>query len=679
MNNNQIEQALSQIYGKVEPLTRYGRTTLKTDESSTVREVAGKAFSSYSVSISNVRKEDKGQLPYYVTAVENSERLEEIASRTFKSAYDELSGRLQSWLRANGSSDRALQESDCFNGPQSFGYEYKCSTCDAEGWIQCSGCSGRGFNKCHPCNETGKIECTNCKGIIFSGKVKCKSCNGSGKMNGQRCSACSGKGKIVCPLCQGSLKITHSTCGGRGVLNCSKCKTTGKVPCPTCDGARYFHVLRTVSCGVSNRWRVKFQDAKAEVTQQLINRNLNELRQLAEVTQLIPTADSNSVEREYDFKCLITEVAINAAGEKKEIVGYGPKAYIYDFKNIVSALLKEDLNTLKNAVLKTPLKFWGNPAELVNSTKQFMESKVNVDVDNPSFTGQNIIDAKYANQVKDYLPKALRRIFASKSGTAFLLVPAVLVLFSLAIYFTNLLEMAGLGIFIVPVLAVIITWGILENKIRNNLAVLLNSKVKGASDLLLKKYYVLWTFRAVVFLLTSAVFGIIFAISVAGYSNETTKLKKTDSVETATTTSKSSYQSNSGISKNIAERLNESATVSNENANNVYVSNSNTSSSTSATSNRQEKSSDYGRFRVVTRDESGLNIRKTKDLSSEVVSFVAEGDEVTVLEYDSEFVYIHYDSGRVERGKWCWVEDDNGVRGWAWGHYLTNDPNFVRR
>lgn len=677
--SNQIEQALSQIYGKVEPLTRYGRTTLKTDENSKVREVAGKAFTSYSASISNVRKEDKGQLPYYASAVENSERLEEIASRTYKSAYDEIPRRLQSWLRANGSSDRALQESDCFNGPQTFGYEYKCSTCHAEGWIQCSGCSGRGFNKCRPCNETGKIECTNCKGIIFSGKVKCKPCKASGKINGQRCSACGGKGKIVCPLCQGSLKVKHSACDGRGVLNCSKCKTTGKVTCPTCDGARYFHVLRTVSCTVFNRWRVKFQDAKAEVVQQLINRNLNELRQLAEVTQSTPAANNNSIEREYDFKCLITEVAINAAGEKKEIVGYGPKAYIYDFKNIVSALLKEDLNTLKNAVLKTPLKFWGNPAELVNSTKQFMASKVNVDVDNPSFTGQNIIDAKYANQVKEYLPKALRRIFASKSGTAFLAALAVLVLFSLAIYFTNLLEMAGLGIFIVPVLAAIITWRILENKIRNNLAVLLNSKVKGASDLLLKKYYVLWTFRAVVFLLTSAVFGILFAISVVGYSNETTKLKKTDSVETATITSKSSYQSNSGGAKNIAEKLNEATVASAETTDDDSDSNSNISTSTNTSFNRQEKSSNYGRFRIVTRDESGLNIRKSKGLSSEAISFVAEGDQVTILEYDSDFVYIHYNNGRVERGKWCWVQDDNGVQGWAWGHYLTNDPNFTRK
>ena len=74
-----------------------------------------------------------------------------------------------------------------------------------------------------------------------------------------------------------------------------------------------------------------------------------------------------------------------------------------------------------------------------------------------------------------------------------------------------------------------------------------------------------------------------------------------------------------------------------------------------------------GIYRVKTRNKSGLNIRKAKDLKSDPVTFVPENGEVTIIYFDSQPVIVE---GR--RGKWCWVRAKDGKEGWAWGWHLTN-------
>jgi hypothetical protein len=72
-------------------------------------------------------------------------------------------------------------------------------------------------------------------------------------------------------------------------------------------------------------------------------------------------------------------------------------------------------------------------------------------------------------------------------------------------------------------------------------------------------------------------------------------------------------------------------------------------------------------FMVRTKDKSGLNLRLYKDLDSESVTYVEEGDLVTLLYYDDQYQVVN---GR--KGKWCRVKA-NGKEGWVWGWHITNE------
>lgn len=500
--SNQVELALNQIIGKIEPLTRFDRSSLK-QERSLPRVITGKAFWRFTPSISNHRENHTNRLPYRATAFNSLEELDEAAQQTHKSAYDELPQRIQSWLRINEQTDRELEPSHCFDGPKIFGYEYRCSTCLGEGWVKCPKCKN-GYNDCVPCKTIGHFDCKNCESFWgnVKGMVKCTSCNGKGKKDGQRCQNCQGKGKIECPKCHGRKIIECKPCGGRGKIPCSTCGTTDRVTCSPCDGTGYFHNLRTIECTVNPYWKVDLKDEKLEVVQQLVNRDLSSLRTLASVSQMPPTVQDNIVGREYNFECRITEIVLNIAGTKKEVIGYGDKAKIYDFKNIVSVLLNDDLVTLKRAVAETPPRLWGKPTKLFTATKQFLESEVNIDIDNSTFLTQKIIDKSYIEQVKHSVPDALKRLYAANIGLAFLVTALVPILLFLISYFTGLQEIIGYGVLVAPAIAAIISWILLERRTRDYLTVMFNDSKRKKVDELLKKYYILWKFRGLALVLT---------------------------------------------------------------------------------------------------------------------------------------------------------------------------------
>jgi hypothetical protein len=192
-----------------------------------------------------------------------------------------------------------------------------------------------------------------------------------------------------------------------------------------------------VTCTVEPHWSVQFKDARSEVVSELSRRNLVALRSLATVAQLTPETGPSHVKRQYDFECIITEIVLKVADDTVTLVGYGNKAHIFDFKGIVGLLLNEDLNSLQIAVSNTQICLWGNPEELLKVTKQFLESEVNLDINNPEFLRDRIIDEHYIQQVNTWLPKGLWRLFAPQAGLAFLVTAIVPTLILLLSHFTG--------------------------------------------------------------------------------------------------------------------------------------------------------------------------------------------------------------------------------------------------
>ncbi len=76
----------------------------------------------------------------------------------------------------------------------------KCVTCEGDGEVDCSKCSGTGLlpAKCDECKGTGKLPAPS-----GTGSVECDLCNGRGIVE-SKCQQCFGGGKLVCEACEGS-------------------------------------------------------------------------------------------------------------------------------------------------------------------------------------------------------------------------------------------------------------------------------------------------------------------------------------------------------------------------------------------------------------------------------------------------------------------------------------------
>jgi hypothetical protein len=502
--NNQIELAVGQIINRIEPLTRYGKDSLHT-LSEGVRVTTGRAFWRFSPVISNDREEHTNRLPYHATRVDSSEKLDEVGQRTLQYAYQALPSRIQSWLRTNAGTDRKLEVSHCFDGPRTFGYEYKCSSCLGDGSVRCGRCkNASGYNDCERCSNKGHVDCPKCHSILWgcTGKEKCRGCGGSGKRDGRGCPSCNGKGKVRCGTCLGAKTITCTRCKGAGRLACSSCGATGRVACHPCKQTGYFHVLRTVTCSVPEHFRVDLKDPKSEVVRQLVGRDLESLRKLASVTQRPPTVRDNVVEREYEIECIITEIELQVAGKNLEVIGFGGQAQIFDFKNVVPLLLEADLSALARAVANTRLRLWGSPAELITTTSQFIDSEVNLKIDDSTLLRDKIIDTEYLKRVKTLLPTALGRILSANLGPAFLVTTLSLTATFLICHFMGVREMVGNWVFVAPASAAVPPWMLLERRARHRLRALLGDPKGDKVNGQLHNYYLLWKARALALALT---------------------------------------------------------------------------------------------------------------------------------------------------------------------------------
>lgn len=495
--NNQIDLAFTQVVNRIEPVTRFNRTSFK-PASNNVRKVQGKAHWQFTASISNDREENPKRLPYNATRIDSEEKLNQVAQQTAQAGRDALTTRISAWLNTNEKNDRQLQPSDCFPSPMTFGFEYKHATCSGEGRVRCGGCD-HGYNDCGTCNASGRVACSNCNHWPWgsTGKERCRGCRGSKQVNGMRCGTCNGRGEVTCTVCHGAKSLVCKKCKGERRLVHSTCNGTGWVTCKPCEGSGYFHILRKVTCAVSDRFTVELKDPKSEVVQQLVKRDLVSLRSLASITQEKPQVRENVALREYQFECLITELGLLVNDQKLELVGFGNKAQIFDFKRIASLLLAQDLTQLDQAVAKTSWKLWGTPIDLIKTTRVFLDSEVNLQIDDPKLVTDSVVDRAYVTRVQELLPQALGILMVANLGLAYLGTLLLPVVVFFIWYLAGLQEEIGLLIFVTPAIVGITSWVLLEVRMRNQLRVMLNDKTANKVDPMLHKYHLLWIARGI--------------------------------------------------------------------------------------------------------------------------------------------------------------------------------------
>jgi hypothetical protein len=231
------------------------------------------------------------------------------------------------------------------------------------------------------------------------------------------------------------------------------------------------------------------------------------LREIADVTQLTPVAAADSLVREYHIQCVITEMSVDVSASKIKVIGYGTKGKIFDFKNVVSVLLQDDLSALERGVGEFPLRPWGQRNRLFAVTRQFLESEVNINIDNPKYLKEHIVDRNYIDRAKINIQASLKNLLAADCGLALLLgifAPALIVFIgSLA----GLVEMVGGWIFFIALIAGGVSWSLLERRAVNRISLELHKGKPGKITALLGKYYILWKFRGVALAGSLAVLG----------------------------------------------------------------------------------------------------------------------------------------------------------------------------
>jgi hypothetical protein len=500
-----VELAFDQVVALTEANTRYGKNALSQGDGHE-RVTAGTAFWRYNPSFTVAREERPGVLPSYNTSADSVPALEAAVGRARQAALDELPKRIQTWLRLNAATDRKLQPSDCFDGPKTFGHEFNCPPCQGRGRVECGTCHTRRLIECGGCGGKGQVNCSKCHA---RGDIKCGGCGGKGKMpSGAKCPTCNGRKRLVCPVCNGNKLVGCKKCGTTGKVNCPTCGATGWLTCENCRGTGRRHTLRVLACEVGDEFSVVLKDEKPEVTGHLRSLDLVSLRTLAAVGQTAPVVDGNVVRREYEFECRITEIKLKAADRALELIGYGPRAQIFDFKSVVTVLLEADLKTLKQAVANTPFRPWGSYPALLEATKLSLASKANVERNPANLIKLKLVTPAFVREVQDALGEASERLLFARTGLA-LLVTVLLPAASLAAsIFGGLRAEIGELVFAGPVVVGAAAWALLEHDARRRLMEPFNATAATRMEVILKARYALWKLRGLAFAASVILLGL---------------------------------------------------------------------------------------------------------------------------------------------------------------------------
>lgn len=502
----QVDLAFDQVAELTEAYTRFNKNSLAR-EAGRERTTAGKALWCYAPSFPIKRDDRPGSLSPYATSTDSVAALDSAVERARQSARDALPQRIQSWLRHNAASDRKLQPSHCFDGPKTFGHEFSCTNCKGRGEVECGTCHTERLIMCDKCHGKCQVDCPQCNA---AGDIKCGMCGSKGKMpSGEKCRTCNGRKRLVCSGCNGNKRVGCRKCGATGKLNCPTCGTRGWLPCGPCQATGRRHTLRVLSCEVADAFSVELKDEKAEVVGLLRSLDLGNLRSLAAVSQNAPVVDGSVVQREYEFECAVTEIKLKAADRQLELIGYGPRAQIFDFKSVVAVLLEADLKSLKQAVAGTPFRLWGNYPVLLDATKQSLASKANTEPDPSNLFKLKVVTPAFVQEVQDSLRKALERLLFARAGIALLVTALLPAAAFIASDFGGLRAEIGEWIFAGPVVAGVVAWVLLEREARRCLLEPFNAKAAGRAKVMLKAHHSLWKLRVPAFAVAAILLALV--------------------------------------------------------------------------------------------------------------------------------------------------------------------------
>lgn len=370
-----VAAVVAQVVGVVEPLTRFDRSSLAT-RAGTTETASAAARQRFVAEYRAESSRGTGALPGGVRALGGAAAVRAHLGAFERGERTALSGRLRDWLARHGADPRArVAAADCLAEAAPVGWSWRCETCGGAGSVQCATCRGMRTVQCGGCGGSGRSSCSSCGG---AGRKSCSGCGGTGAVwqavlvqksftnsSGQQeprseweqqrvgCGMCGGRGTLGCDGCGSSGKLTCSTCGATGTVNCMTCGATGSVACGPCAATGTRHEVSRLRCDVIEKTEIAPSSPRAEVTATLEKLSIADLADMASLEPGRAETGDAHAEREFAARIAVTAVTIDAAGRSFEILGYGSPPRVRDFKNVVGALLENDLADLESAVRAT--------------------------------------------------------------------------------------------------------------------------------------------------------------------------------------------------------------------------------------------------------------------------------------------------------------------------------------
>lgn len=514
--STRADRILEQVVDKVEPLTRFDRTSL-TCRGQDERLVKGTATWEARFHLAQSSKSGKGPLPSHVRAVGKGTNLDHAITAEQNKAAAVIASQLKAWAHNKDASDRMPEVGDCFPGPIDLGAQFTCAPCSGQGSTQCRACHGRGETECHNCNGRGKLECNTCHGKRTE---PCPNCRGSVSRYEQKsrsvwhggsnqyitenytelvyCEYCNRRGYIECRGCQGRGEIDCGVCVS-GTMKCPNCQQ-GRIGCEHCAETGATHEIRHLTCSADQNFQVLLTDSDAEVTSRFQSLGLEDLHRLASTRQKLVNYGSTRLIRNYEWDSVITRLCIEADGRSIVLTGFGDSAHVFDFKNIVGLLLQSDVRALQAMLKDTSPHNAIRSAPLLEAIKQCIRSEANVTIasaKDPSqaFGATAIVAADYARVIRATVRSALHHIYfgAIFRGAAIAAVlPASL---RAVIQWVGLAEKHPWPCVTIPLVAGGVVLGVSEYVARQKVKKRFGQEQARIADRLLVRQRVVWWWR----------------------------------------------------------------------------------------------------------------------------------------------------------------------------------------
>ncbi|WP_295643064.1 zinc finger-like domain-containing protein [uncultured Methylibium sp.] len=160
-----VDSVHRQIVAKVEPMTRFDRSSFRIESSQTAA-LAVVAHERHDVAFRLEFEAANGKLPSDAKALSSDEAVRSHMEDCLATAEEELPQRLRAWhedqASASGSPLLALH---CYRPPGTYGSQTRCDKCAGTGKIECHWCRGRGRRDdgmCNYCMGVGDSGCDPC-------------------------------------------------------------------------------------------------------------------------------------------------------------------------------------------------------------------------------------------------------------------------------------------------------------------------------------------------------------------------------------------------------------------------------------------------------------------------------------------------------------------------------------